>query len=376
MEGNVKRKIMIGLCVAGMALSAAFMGCSRKTETGKASEYIEVVDQNNMTARVPAEVRRAVMTALPLPSVYALTGAPIEYIVGMHPGSSSAIENSVMAAMYPSLLGIKSNFIEGQDINVEELIKLSPDVVMYWAEYTNQYNVMKTANIPAVGVKTQGGGDAITTLETWLNIMGQIFSTQGNAQKVIEYGRQIQKEIAAKTGSLTDQEKPKTIMLYGHSAEAISVGSTGEYGGFWVESTGGFNPARDIKGNPTVNMEQIYAWNPDIIVITTFSQTMPQDLYNNTIPGQDWSHVKAVRERKVYKEPLGVYRWYPPSGDAPLMVKWMAQIQHPDLFTYDMKEEVKKYYQEFYNYTLTDAQAEGILSSNPEAARGADWTRR
>jgi iron complex transport system substrate-binding protein len=123
-------------------------------------------------------------------------------------------------------------------------------------------------------------------------------------------------------------------------------------------------------------MEQIYQWNPDIVIITTFSQTMPDDLYNNTIPGQDWSHVKAVQERKVFKEPLGVYRWYPPSGDAPLMVKWMAQTQHPDLFTYDMREEVKNYYNEFYNYTLTDDQVEGILSSNPEAARGADWSRR
>jgi iron complex transport system substrate-binding protein len=371
---KMKKSVAAGFCAAGVILGLVFTGCSPKAE--KKNEYIEVVDQNNMTARVPAEVRRVVMTALPLPSVYALTGAPIDYIVGMHPGSSSAIENSVMAAMYPSLLGIKSNFIDGQDINVEELLKLSPDVVMYWAEYSNQYNAMKTANIPAVGVKTQGGGDAITTLETWLEIMSRIFSTQGNAGRVIEYGRKIQKEIADKTGSLTDQEKPKTIMLYGHSAETIAVGSTGEYGGFWVESTGGYNPARDLKGNPTVNMEQIYAWNPDIIVITTFSKTMPEDLYNNTVPGQDWSHVKAVQERKVFKEPLGVYRWYPPSGDAPLMVKWMAQIQHPDLFTYDMKEEVKNYYREFYNYTLTDDQAEGILSSNPEAARGADWARR
>jgi iron complex transport system substrate-binding protein len=58
------------------------------------------------------------------------------------------------------------------------------------------------------------------------------------------------------------------------------------------------------------------------------------------------------------------------------MVKWMAQVQHPDLFTYDMREEVKNYYKEFYNYVLTDDQVEGILSSNPEAARGANWSRR
>ncbi|MDR3247673.1 MAG: ABC transporter substrate-binding protein [Treponema sp.] len=359
-------------------------GCSAKADKSQSQEtagtaggeFISIIDQNNMEALVPKGLSRIVMTALPLPSVYALTGAPIEYIVGMHPGSSSAIENSVMAAMYPNLLGIPSNFIEGQDINVEELLKLSPDAVLYWAEYTNQYNVMHAAGIPVVGVKTQGEGDAITTLESWLRIMAAMVSSQGNADKVLQYGREIQQEIREKTGSLPDSQKPRTLMLYGHSAEQISAGSTGEYGGFWVESTGGINVAREIRGNPQVNMEQVYAWDPDIIIITTFSQTMPEDLYSNTIPGQDWSHVKAVANKKVFKEPLGVYRWYPPSGDAPLMVKWMAQVQHPDLFTYDMREEVKNYYKEFYDYTLTDGQVEGILSSNPESARGADWTRR
>jgi iron complex transport system substrate-binding protein len=365
------------LCAAGLLFTACF-GKSGKSQVVKTAERenIAVTDQNNMTVNVPQGMTRVVMTALPLPSIYALTGAPIDYIVGMHPGSSSAIENSVMAAMYPDLIGIPSNFIEGQDINVEELLKLSPDAVIYWAEYTNQYNVMSAAGIPAVGVKTQGGGDAITTMESWLKIMALMFSVSGNADRVIQYGRDIQREIAEKTGPIPDSQKPKTLMLYGHNAQEISAGSTGEYGGFWVESTGGVNVAREIRGNPKVNMEQIYEWDPDIIVITTFSQTMPDDLYNNTVPGQDWSHVKAIKERKVFKEPLGVYRWYPPSGDAPLMVKWMAQIQHPDLFTYDMREEVKKYYKEFYDYTLTDDQADGILTSNPEAARGADWSRR
>ena len=120
-------------------------------------------------------------------------------------------------------------------------------------------------------------------------------------------------------------------------------------------------------------MEQIYEWNPDVIIITTFSQTMPEDLYNNTVPGQDWSNVKAVREGRVYKEPIGVYRWFPPSGDAPLMLKWMSETLYPDLFDYDMEAEIKAYYNEFYSYDISDDQVKGVLSSNPEAARGADW---
>lgn len=340
---------------------------------GEGSDTITVKDQNGMMATIPANAERVVTTALPLPSVYALTGAPIENLVGVHPGSTSAIANSVMAAMYPELSGIADNFIEGTDINVEELLKLDPDVVIYWAEYLEQYEAMNNAGINAVGVKTQANGDVLTTLESWLKIMKEMFGDTGNVDKVIDYGRRMEAEIAEQTKEIPEDEKPKVLYLYNHSSEDISVSGADFYGNYWINAGGGINVAAELTGPTSVNMEQIYEWDPDIIIITTFTETMPQDLYNNTIDGQDWSQVSAVLNGKVYKEPLGVYRWFPPSGDAPLMLKWMAQTLHPETFTYDMKEEIRAYYKEFYNYSLEDEQIEGILSANPEAAKGADF---
>ena len=55
------------------------------------------------------------------------------------------------------------------------------------------------------------------------------------------------------------------------------------------------------------------------------------------------------------------------------MLKWMAQTIHPEIFTYDMKEEIKAYYQEFYRYALEDEQIEGILNADPKAAKGANF---
>lgn len=97
---------------------------AEETGAAAAAEYpVTVIDQNGMEVVIESRPERLVTTALPLPSIYALTGAPIEYLVGVHPGSTSAIENSVMAAMYPELSGIADGFIEGTDINVEELLK-------------------------------------------------------------------------------------------------------------------------------------------------------------------------------------------------------------------------------------------------------------
>lgn len=334
---------------------------------------IQVTDMNGRVVDIPTEINSVVLTALPLPSIYALAGAPIEKLKGIHPGSSSAIENSIMSVMYPGLVGIADNFIGGTDINVEELLKLHPDVVIYWAEYENQYEALQKVGIPAVGVKGAPGGDVIATLNEWLDILGQIFGTTGNTQKVISYANQVKKEVADKLAGVSDKDKPKVLYLYNHGSDEISVSGSNFYGGYWIESAGGINVAAGIDNHGTVNMEQIYEWDPDIVILTTFTNTMPDDLYNGTITGQDWSNITAVKNKKVYKEPLGVYRWFPPSGDAPLMFEWMAQIIHPELFTYDMKDEITNYYKQFYDYDLTPEQAQGILDSSPDAAKGAGF---
>ena len=82
-------------------------------------------------------------------------------------------------------------------------------------------------------------------------------------------------------------------------------------------------------------------------------------------------YIEAVKNGKVFKEPLGVFHWFPPSGDAPLMANWMAQTLHLDLFIYSMSDEIKLYYENFCGYKLTQEQIEGILTSNTEAGKGA-----
>ena len=397
MKRKIRRKLTILAAFAGILVFATACGNQKGTgvnngenvggtlnneaennvngnSTNQSEEgTITITDQNGMEVVIPENPSRLVTTALPLPSIYALTGAPIENLVGVHPGSTSAIENSVMGAMYPQLSGIADNFINGTDVNVEELLKLEPDVVLYWAEYLEQYEAMTNAGITAVGVKPQNNGNVLSTLESWLSIMGEIFGTTGNVDKVIEYGRKLEAEIAEKTAKIPEEDRQKVLYLYNHSEDDISVSGNGFYGQYWIDAAGGINVAADLNGATSVNMEQIYEWNPDIIIITTFTETMPEDLYNNTIDGQDWSHIDAVKNGKVYKEPLGVYRWFPPSGDAPLMLMWMANTLYPEVFDYDMKDEIEDYYERFYNYDLEDEQIEGILSANPEAAKGANF---
>jgi iron complex transport system substrate-binding protein len=151
---------------------------------------------------------------------------------------------------------------------------------------------------------------------------------------------------------------------------------TGSFANFWLSSTGAENVARELKTSPrgiSVNMEQILLWNPEVIYITNFCPTQPDDLYQNKLPGQDWSEVSAVKNRRVYKIPLGEYRWYPPSGDSSLMLKWMAKKNHPRLFAdYDMRGEIRRHFKKIYNYPITEAQIDRVL--NPLAT--GSWNQK
>ncbi len=332
-----------------------------------------VIDQNGMTVTIPKRIDSVVTLALPLPSAYALTGKPARLVVGMHPGSKSAIESSIMSVMYPDLLKAETSFVEGDNINIEELMKLKPDIAFYWGDFLNQGEALKKAGIPAIAVKTQGDGDAILTFETWMNILGQVFDAQTQTEKVVGHARTVQGQIEEKVRAIPDDQKVTTLILHRNTDNEIIVHGGNMYGRFWIETTGGICVTRDLKGTANITMEEIYAWDPDIIIISSFSPAMPDDLYSNKFSGQNWSELKAIKNRRVYKEPVGVYRWYPPSGDVPLMLKWMATVQYPELFSYEMTEEIIAYYKEFYNFELSIDQAAKILNTSTEASVGTKF---
>ena len=122
------------------------------------------------------------------------------------------------------------------------------------------------------------------------------------------------------------------------------------------------------NSNAVITMEQVYEWNPDMIVITNFTPTQPDDLYNNTVGSDDWSTVKAVQNHEVYKMPLGTYRTYTPGVDTPMTLQWLAQKAYPEIFgDIDLAEEVREYYNKLYGITVTDEQIEAMYNPAKEA---------
>ena len=332
-----------------------------------------ITDHAGNEVVLPEKVERVAIGGLtPLTSVYCMFMGSADGLVGIHPDSKNAAVNSILGEAYPELADIPDGWASGDEINMEELLKLEPDVVFYNADVTANYEALSAAGIPAVGFSTTLFDDynTIDNFNAWIELLSEVMGPSDRADGIIAYGEEVQQTVADRLAEVPEEDYPNTLILSNYNESAITAGGT-SYANYWITATGGKNLGYDVGAFVgEVKMEQIYEWNPDVLFLNSFSAYTPEDLYNNTAAdGHDWSGIKAVQNKRVYKIPLGMYYWFPPSSDSPLMLQWMAKQMYPELFEdLDIEQEIKDYYSEFYGLELTDEQVALILAPTPESA--------
>lgn len=120
------------------------------------------------------------------------------------------------------------------------------------------------------------------------------------------------------------------------------------------------NVAADLKGTVEVSMEQIYEWNPDMIIV--FHDAPAKDILSNNIDGQDWSLLNAWKNGAVYDVPRTTYSWITPCADSPLLPLWLLSKAYPGLLSEaEVKTEITEYYQRNYEISLTESDLNSIF---------------
>lgn len=335
---------------------------SSSKEEAKGTRIIK--DQLGFDVELPPakDIKRiAIHKLLPLPSVYAVyKGGNVDGLISMPPDSLNAAKNSILAKYAPDILNVSIDYYKGGELNMEELLKLKPDVVFY-AGGEEERQQFVNAGIPAVGFSTvtPNGPNTIETLNAWISLMEQVFEEGSKVTGITEYAKEAQDEINKRLADIPEDQRKKVLMIGHYSDTNFTLGGFSDY---WISVTGGVNVGKGTQGN--VNMEQVYSWAPDIMFISTLSDFFPEDFYNNTtVEGADWSGVPAVINKQVYKFPLGMHRWWPPSTDAPLSLWWIAKTTYPEKFEdINMDEKIKEYYKKFYGMDLTDEDVNSILN--------------
>lgn len=359
---------------AGASVPSSSLESSAPEDAGT----ITVIDHADREVILPKEVNRVVVTDVyPMASVLAVFLGSADKLVGIHPVCMSAAKNGLLGELFPEILEADTGFMTGSDLNIEELMKLEPDVVFCTAANSTLISALENAGITAVGISpSKFQYDILETYDQWIALLSQIFPESDKAEAISKYSREIYDRIQQKVASLPEEERKKVLFLFQYDETQMVTSGRNFFGQFWCEAVGAVNAAEEVaadNSNAVITMEQVYGWDPDLIFITNFTPTQPADLMGNKVGADDWSTVKAVQDGEVYKLPLGTYRSYTPSSDTPVTLLWMAQKVYPDLFEdVDMTAEVRDYYQELYGVALTDEQIGRMY--NPASA-GAESFR-
>ena len=374
-------KLLKSLLAAALTVTVAACSSTGSSASSASSikeevnvpETVTVTDHADRTVEVPTNPEKvAILGIYPLASMLSVYLNSAETIVAMEPASANAAKNSVLIDLYPEIGNITTDILSGEDLNIEALVALEPEVVYYNAADKADLEKLENAGLTAVAFSpTKWKFDVIETYRQWIGLLDQIYpSSSKNAKLVDQYSTDIYNKIQETVAGV--EQPQKILFLYQYDENAMITSSSRFFGEWWAKAAGGVNVASDVQAetaNAKITMENVYEWNPDVIFITNFTKATPEDLYSNAIGTDDWSTVKAVQDHRVYKMPMGTYRTYTPSSDTPMTLLWMAQAVYPELFAdVDVRAEVKDYYSQLFGITLTDDQIDRMYTPNAAAS--------
>jgi len=137
-----------------------------------------------------------------------------------------------------------------------------------------------------------------------------------------------------------------------------------------VTAAGGISVNKEIMGDGrpgmTITVEEINRLNPEVIFISSFLSNTPDDFYRECMT--KGIKVDAVSSKRIFTHAYPNWDFGSPRWILGLMN--MANILHPELFKFDLFEEAKYFYSNFYN---TKFEPELINLSFAKPANNWKW---
>jgi iron complex transport system substrate-binding protein len=242
--------------------------------------------------------------------------------------------------------------------NVEELLKIAPDIVIQWSG--DDEHLIEP--MERVGLKVVALGWGSREIEKQhLEIIGRLSGHDDRVGKFLDW--QTKTLAALDEGLATIPQERRTTMVFVDTLanNEIAIFPAAE---FFLTAPGLRNLAYEagVPGSiAKIGAETLLAWDPDIIVMNHYDvKQKPSAIYDNPVFGS----LKAVQNHRVFKMP----RLDPGSQEAPIIWQWMARVSYPDVFDFDLRSEIRRYYADTYGADLTEEQIDGVLNMDANVA--------
>ena len=291
---------------------------------------------------------------------------------------------NVMKYLHPWLNDLPCvNSPQGNVINFEALANENPQLVILrigdcTLRGSNKDAVEKTiATIEALGIPLAviyaPRGAEIATMQEEMRVLGEIFGQKDKGLKLFEYLDKTQKLVQERTANLKDDQKVSMLYMGLNPNIRKNGGVASAYGvntpeSFIIENIAGAkNAFRGDGSNVILSTEQLYAIDPDVIVLPTSNGYHPASELLNSADFEKLEELKAIKNKRVYAMP-----WSPMNCarrvEYPIDILIIAKAAYPQLFS-DIK--VHKFVLDFYKdvYGVSEEQAKALRSEQI-----LDWT--
>ncbi len=302
---------------------------------------------------IPDNLTRIGITPIPWASVLYSIDNSSDRIVAINPSAMKAYENSLLEIMDPNFENIDDEII-GKDFkfNDEEVLKADIQAMLIWDHQEDERERLLKMGISPIMVKNE----TVEDLQASLKAVGQLLGKEEKADKFIQLYNDSYNLMKSYESSVNSVEKKKVLYL---KDSGLKIQGSNNFIREALELAGADNIVGDGK---TITMEEIIVQDPEIILLSNFDKISPDDIYNNKIEGQDWSNVNAVKNKRVYKMPLGINRWDAPGVETPLMMLYLGKIIQPEVFEdVNFRQNFVDFYKEFFDYDISESDMAKVL---------------
>lgn len=317
----------------------------------------QIVDQIGRTVTIPDKVERTVVLQHQTLNLLVQLDAT-DKVIGVMSNWKQQLGDGY-AQLAPSLektpkVGDLTSF------DAESLVKLQPQVV-FVTNYAPKEMIDKISalGIPvvAISLRKEVNDDKSTLNPTLQNeeqayneglkegilLIGDIVNKSENAQALVNDTFKQREQVSQR---LQDIPKEQRVRAYMANPDLTTYGS-GKYTGLMMEHAGAFNVAAStVKGYKQVSLEQVIAWDPEVIFIQDRYPQVVDEIKQDT----RWQVISAVKNNRIYLMPEYAKAWGYPMPEAMAIGElWMAKKLYPEKFSdIDIQKAANDWYQKFY----------------------------
>lgn len=177
-------------------------------------------------------------------------------------------------------------------------------------------------------------------------------------------GDAIVADVESRIAQIPESDRPSALILWKYQDGVPQVSGQNTFGYYWLKRLGVIDKAAETAGWAQISIEQLLDWNPDLLFLDGpgLLPLRTADVLENRVEGADFSGLSAVQHGRVYGTTLGMWNWFTPNPDAPLVFAWLACQAYPDAFAdYPLEQTIRDYYRQWYGYEVSDAELAEML---------------